>query len=57
MRTLVDFTGLVSMPGKAPFQTRVSVIIRSNLRLPEKKQNRFLLAVFAFPEKQSGATN
>ena len=36
-RTLLDFTGLVSMPGKAPFQTRVSVIIRSNFRLPEKK--------------------
>ena len=49
----------VSMPGKVPFlackagvfQTRANVIVGSNLRLPEKKWNRFSLAVFAFPEK------
>ena len=44
---------LVSMPGKAPFQTRVNVIVGSNLRLSEMVH----LAVFAFPGKQLGATN
>ena len=28
---------VVSMPGKSPFQTRVNVIVGSNLRLSEKK--------------------